>query len=122
MNKCSFFESGSTEVIHTFNYYIQDAVTSLQAKGAIPIVSSQTPDNIWNGSSLAAAPRFVAYASEAASRTGAAYVDHYDYVAQARVLSFVRSSLLTQPRHTRHSVRLKVQSLLVPLCYSEPCK
>ncbi|GLB35883.1 putative GDSL-like Lipase/Acylhydrolase family protein [Lyophyllum shimeji] len=74
---------GSTLVIHTFTYYIQNAVTALQAKGAIPIVSSQTPDNIWSGSSIAAGPRFVGYMQTVGTRTGAVYVDHYDYVAQA---------------------------------------
>jgi len=75
--------NGTSIVIHTFPFYMQNAVTSLQAKGAIPIVSSQTPDNIWTGDAIAAGPRFVGYASEVASRTGVVYVDHYDYVAQA---------------------------------------
>ncbi|KAK7689943.1 hypothetical protein QCA50_006583 [Cerrena zonata] len=75
--------SGASLVIHTFPYYIQNAVTALQAKGAIPIVSSQTPSNNWSGSSISAGPRFVGYAQTAASRTKAQYIDHYDYVAQA---------------------------------------
>ncbi|KAJ7597493.1 rhamnogalacturonan acetylesterase [Mycena floridula] len=74
---------GTTEVIHTFNFYIQNAVNSLKAKGANVIVSSQTPDNIWTGNAIGAAPRFQLYASEAASRTAVSYVDHYAYVAQA---------------------------------------
>ncbi|KAH0591042.1 hypothetical protein H2248_001151 [Termitomyces sp. 'cryptogamus'] len=74
---------GTTQVIHTFTYYLQNAITALQAKGAIPIVSSQTPDNIWNGNVIAAGPRFVGYAQLVGQRTSAAYVDHYDYVAQA---------------------------------------
>ncbi|GJJ14542.1 hypothetical protein Clacol_008807 [Clathrus columnatus] len=77
--------NGTSILIHTFPYYIQNAVTALQAKGAIPIVSSQTPDNIWDstGTILAAPPRFVQYAEESAQRTGATYVDHFSYVAQA---------------------------------------
>lgn len=70
-------------MIHTFPFYIQNAVTALQAKGAIPIVSSQTPDNIWTNGVIGAGPRFVGYAQTAASRTGPAFVDHYAYVAQA---------------------------------------
>ncbi|KAF9041750.1 SGNH hydrolase [Hymenopellis radicata] len=70
-------------VIHTFPYYIQNAVTALQAKGAIPIVSAQTPSNDWSNGAIVAGPRFVAYAQTAASRTGAPYVNHYAYVAQA---------------------------------------
>ncbi|KAK7465405.1 hypothetical protein VKT23_005383 [Stygiomarasmius scandens] len=75
--------TGASITIHSFPFYIQNAVTALQAKGAIPIVSSQTPDNIWSGNVIGAGPRFVGYAQTAASRTGAQYIDHYDYVAQA---------------------------------------
>lgn len=32
--------SGTQIVIHSFAYYIENAITSLQAKGAIPIISS----------------------------------------------------------------------------------
>jgi rhamnogalacturonan acetylesterase len=56
--------SGSTLVIHTFTFYMQNAIVALKAKGATVIVSSQTPDNIWSGSSIAAGPRFVLYAQE----------------------------------------------------------
>jgi rhamnogalacturonan acetylesterase len=69
-------------VIHTFPYYIQNAVVALLAKGAIPIVSSQTPDNIWSGNSIAAPSRFVGYAQTVSARTGVPYVDHYAYTAQ----------------------------------------
>ncbi|KAL1950771.1 hypothetical protein VTO73DRAFT_5895 [Trametes versicolor] len=75
--------SGNAITIHSFNYYITNAVRSLQAKGAIPIVSSQTPDNIWSGSKIGAPSRFVGYASDVAKNTSAAYVDHFAYVAQA---------------------------------------
>ncbi|KAJ6519982.1 SGNH hydrolase [Mycena sanguinolenta] len=74
---------GTTEVIHTFNFYMQNAASALKAKGATVIISSQTPDNIWSGTSIAAGPRFVLYAQEVATATAAPYVDHYDYVAQA---------------------------------------
>ncbi|KAE9398460.1 SGNH hydrolase [Gymnopus androsaceus JB14] len=74
---------GSTEVIHTFNFYMTNAVESLLAKGAIPIVSSQTPDDIWTGDVISAPPRFVAYAQEVAGNTSTTYIDHFDYVAQA---------------------------------------
>lgn len=47
------------------------------------IVSSQTPDNIWSGSSIGAGPRFVLYAQEVAATNSVTYVDHYDYTAQA---------------------------------------
>ncbi|KAG5650991.1 hypothetical protein H0H81_010291 [Sphagnurus paluster] len=74
---------GTKILIHTFPYYIQNAVNSLKAKGAIPIVSSQTPSNDWASGAIVAAGRFVGYAATAASRTSATYVNHYGYVAQS---------------------------------------
>lgn len=74
---------GTKILIHTFPYYIQNAVNSFKAKGAIPIVSSQTPSNIWSSGVIAAGPRFVGYAQTAASRTSVTYLNHYAYVAQA---------------------------------------
>jgi len=75
--------TGAEIVIHSFPFYVQNAITSLQAKGAIPIVSSQTPDNIWTGNLISAPSRFVGYAQTAATRTATTYVNHYAYVAQA---------------------------------------
>ena len=75
--------SGSQITIHTYNFYVQNAVTALQAKGAIPIISSQTPNNIWTNGVLNGGSRFVDYAKTAASRTGVTYVDHNAFVAQA---------------------------------------
>ena len=76
-------QSGTKIVIHTFNYYVQNAVNSLKAKGAIPIVSSQTPNNAWTGTALSPPSRFVGYAQLAGSRTNVTYVDHWSYVAQS---------------------------------------
>lgn len=75
--------NSASVILPYFPFYIQNAVTALRAKGAIPIVSSQTPTNDWTNGQIGAGPRFVAYAQTAASRTGATYVDHYSYVAQA---------------------------------------
>ncbi len=53
------------------------------AKGGIPIISSQTPDNIWNGNVIAPGGRFVTYAASIGTRKNITYVDHYNYLAQA---------------------------------------
>ncbi|TDL15680.1 SGNH hydrolase [Rickenella mellea] len=79
---CTVVDNGQSVVIHTYNYYIQNAITTLAAKGVKTVVSSVTPDNIWP-LGPGTGNRFVGYASLAASRTGADYVDHYDYVVQA---------------------------------------
>lgn len=78
-------DNGVSVVIHTYNYYIQNAIGNFTQRGAIPIVSSSTPDNIWqaNATMSLVGGRFQTYAQLAGSRTGAAYVDHYSYLAQA---------------------------------------
>lgn len=75
--------SGTQILIHSFAFYIENAVVALLAKGAIPIISSQTPDNIWSGNAIAAGGRFVTYAQSIGTRRGITYVDHYGYTAQA---------------------------------------
>lgn len=79
----SYLHSGSQILIHSFAFYIENAITAMQAKGAIPIISSQTPDNIWSGNAIGAGGRFVTYEQSVGIDKDIVYVDHYDYVAQA---------------------------------------
>ncbi|KAK3364494.1 SGNH hydrolase-type esterase domain-containing protein [Lasiosphaeria hispida] len=78
-------KSGKTgETVYTFNYYVENAAKSFIAKGASVIVSSQTPNNMWEGGKYGAgASRFVAYAASAAKNVGkgASFVDHFQAVA-----------------------------------------
>ncbi|KAF7347701.1 Carbohydrate esterase family 12 protein [Mycena venus] len=78
--------NGTQILIHSFAFYIENAVNAIKAKGGIPIISSLTPDNIWTTTSpivIAAGGRFVTYAQSVGVDTSITYVDHYDYVAQA---------------------------------------
>jgi len=97
--------SGTSIVVHSFPFYIQNAVTSLQAKGVTPIVSSQTPDNIWDSTNttITAPPRFVGYAQTSAQRTGAAYVNHFGYVAQAYQKLGVKAVTAFYPNDHTHT-------------------
>ncbi|KAF1928542.1 carbohydrate esterase family 12 protein [Didymella exigua CBS 183.55] len=73
---------GST--VFTYNHYIEAAARTFIAKGAKVVISSQTPNNLWEGGVYAAvAPRFVSYAAQAAKNvgTGASFVDHWQSVA-----------------------------------------
>ncbi|CAA7265900.1 unnamed protein product [Cyclocybe aegerita] len=75
--------NGTSIVIHTFNYYVENAINAVKAKGAIPIIASNTPNNSWVNGAIAAPARFVGYSALAASRTGISFVDHYRYTAQS---------------------------------------
>lgn len=70
-------------MIHSFAFYIENAVASFLAKGVTPIISSVTPDNIWSGTTIAPGGRFVTYAKSIGTRRNIVYVDHFAYVAQA---------------------------------------
>lgn len=75
--------SGTQILIHSFAFYIENAVAALLRKGAIPIISSQTPDNIWTNGAIAAPNRFVTYAQSIGIRRNITYVNHYAYTASA---------------------------------------
>jgi rhamnogalacturonan acetylesterase len=75
--------SGTQILIHSFAYYIENAIVPLLQKGAIPIISSQTPNNIWSNGVLAGPNRFVTYAKSIGTRRSITYVDHFAYTAQA---------------------------------------
>jgi len=77
--------NGTTEVVHTWPFYIKSFITSAQAKGAIPIISSQTPDNPYENSTtiIDDPPRFVGYAKDVAAAKSVDYVDHFAAVISA---------------------------------------
>ena len=54
--------------------YIQDAITSLQYKGARVIVSSQTPDDPYE---IFTYPIYVLYAADLAHSNNLPYIDHF---------------------------------------------
>jgi rhamnogalacturonan acetylesterase len=79
-------KSGKTgETVYTFGHYVEAAARTYIAKGANVIISSQTPNNCWEGGKYSdASSRFVDYAATAAKNvgTGASFVDHFEAVAK----------------------------------------
>ncbi|KAF7527830.1 hypothetical protein G7054_g10340 [Neopestalotiopsis clavispora] len=73
------------ETVYTFVYYVIQAAKLMTAKGATVILSSQTPNNLWEtGSYVYSAPRFVGYQKTAAAAIGSSsvtFVDHFQAVA-----------------------------------------
>ena len=79
---CSTEYNGQSETVLTFPGYIANAAKLFKGKGASVVVSSQTPNNVWESGEYAyEASRFVEYAQRAASVAGVDYVDHGAYVA-----------------------------------------
>ena len=92
------------ETVYTFVFYEVQAAKAIQAKGGNVIISSQTPNNPWEGGSFVYSPsRFVGYAQTAAKAGSADYVDHGLYVAdrfQALGLNTVNSYFPNDHTHT----------------------
>lgn len=79
---CQTTYDGVAETVLTFPAYLQNAAKTFQDLGANVLISSQTPNNVWEGGAYAYTPnRFVEYAQLAAENVGADYVDHGAYVA-----------------------------------------
>lgn len=57
------------------------ATSTIEPRGDIPIVSSQTPNNQWTGDKIKGPPRFVEYARLAGSNADVTYVNHLGYTA-----------------------------------------
>ncbi|THV07520.1 rhamnogalacturonan acetylesterase [Dendrothele bispora CBS 962.96] len=75
--------AGNQILIHSFAYYIENAINSIKAKGATAIISSVTPDNIWTGNTVGTGGRFVDYAQSIGRNESITYVNHNAYVGQA---------------------------------------
>ncbi|KAJ7070882.1 rhamnogalacturonan acetylesterase [Mycena amicta] len=97
--------TGATILIHSYSFYVTNAINAIKAKGATAIISSLTPDNIWTTTTppvIAAGGRFVTYAHSVSVNTSITYVDHYSYVAQAYNKlgeTFVSSSFYSTTDH-----------------------
>lgn len=79
---CVSDATGAT--VYTFVFYVVQAAKLMMAKGATVVLSSQTPNNLWEtGAFVSAPPRFVGYQKTAAAAlgTGASFVDHYQAVS-----------------------------------------
>jgi rhamnogalacturonan acetylesterase len=82
---CQTTYNGVKETVHTFPWYLTEAGKKIIAKGAKVVMSSQTPNNPWEGGSYVYGDggRFVGYAKAVAAALGsnAMYVDHGAYTA-----------------------------------------
>jgi rhamnogalacturonan acetylesterase len=70
------FADGRKETAHTYGWYIRQFVRGAKAKGAIPIVLSMIPRNIWRDGKVPRANNdFGKWAKEVAVQEGAFFID-----------------------------------------------
>jgi len=73
---------GSTEIVHTFGWYIEKFIREAKQKGAIIIVLSQTPRNEWpNDKVERKTDTYGKWSKVAAEKEGALYIDLNEIVA-----------------------------------------
>jgi lysophospholipase L1-like esterase len=85
--------TGRKETVHTYGWYMRKYVTDTKAKGAIPIVLSPIPRNIWKDGKIArAANDYGKWAAEAAKSENALFINlneiiatHYEQAGQPKV-------------------------------------
>lgn len=71
-----FEQDGQYKVVYTFGWYLRKFIRDTQEKGAIPVVLSHTPRNIWdNGQIQRNTSSFGAWTRQAAESTGACFID-----------------------------------------------
>lgn len=104
---CKSGKDGST--VYTFGHYVKAAAKLYTAKGASVVVSSQTPNNLWEGGSFGAgAPRFVGYAAQAGREIGGmgSFVDHFQAVANMyKKMGSAATNALYPKDHTHTSAK-----------------
>lgn len=70
------------EIVHTFGWYMRKYIADTKAKGAVPILLSPVPRNIWiNGKVERAADRFGGWAESVARSEKAFFIDLNEIVA-----------------------------------------
>lgn len=73
---------GKPETVHSYGWYLRQYIAGARAKGAIPIVLSPIPRNLWQGDRIGrAAEGYGGWAKQAAAREGALFIDFNSLLA-----------------------------------------
>ncbi|MDP2058510.1 MAG: GDSL-type esterase/lipase family protein, partial [Flavobacteriaceae bacterium] len=74
---------GTKETVHTYGWYMKKYILETQAKGAVPVVLSMIPRNIWkDGKVERASEMYGKWAREVAESSGAFFIDLNELVAE----------------------------------------
>ncbi len=73
---------GKEETVHSYGWYLRNYITSAKAHGAIPIVVSPVPRNMWNDGKISRDSNgYSLWARQVAEQTGAGFIPLHDLVA-----------------------------------------
>lgn len=112
--------TGEREVVHSYGWYLRRYIADARARGAVPIVASPVPRNIWKGGSVVRdRDRYAGWARQVAEAEGVPFLDlneiiarEYDRLGPERVRElFGRDHTHTNLEGARLSARLVVAAL-----------
>lgn len=70
------------ETVHTFGWYLRKYISDTKARGAIPVICSLVPRNIWeNGKVVRASDDYGSWARETAETAGVGFIDLNEIIA-----------------------------------------
>ena len=77
------FKKDSTEVVHTYGWYMKKYIAEAKEKGATPIVLSMIPRNIWHAKKVERNDdSYAKWAKEAVDEAGGYFIDLNDSIAR----------------------------------------
>jgi lysophospholipase L1-like esterase len=75
-------ETGTPQTVHTYGWYLRKYIVDTKAKGAMPIVCSLVPRNMWSrGKVNRSASDYGRWAADAAKQEGAEFIDLNEIIA-----------------------------------------
>jgi len=75
--------TGKKEIVHTYGWYLRKFISDAKLKGAIPIVLSPVPRNIWkDGKVVRASADYGKWAEESAKSENAVFIDLNEIIAE----------------------------------------
>lgn len=96
--------TGEREVVRSYGWYLRRYISDARSKGALPIVLTPVPRNMWReGSVLRASKDYGKWAREAAAQGGALFIDLNELVALTYEVvgeGKVRAEYFTEADHT----------------------
>jgi lysophospholipase L1-like esterase len=116
--------TGKEEVVHSYGWYLRKYIADTRAKGAIAIVCSPVPRNIWREGKVARATNdYAKWAKEAAEQGGALFLDlnhriadRYEELGEAKVAPlFFGDHTHTSPEGATFNARIVAEELPVLL-------
>lgn len=90
------YADGRNETVHTYGWYLRKFITDAKSKGAVPVVLSMIPRNMWkDGKTVRASNDFGKWAAAVAEQEGVYFIDlnritadKYDRMGPEKVKEF----------------------------------